>query len=450
MKRSHCLRVWALLAGLAAVSAARAQEPTPSQLQAEIEQLQARVQVLQSQQQAHQQDTAAAIDAILRDADRRSRLLADESPTMAGHDRGRFWMGSADGAFLLRPGVLLQFRGVAAWSEDGKGGGRDSTESGFEAARARLELDGTAFTPELTYFMEFSADDGQDVQLHRAWVRYQFTDNWSLRVGQFKDPVHHEELTSSSRQLAVERSLVNEVLGGGLSGRVQGMSLIHGGHADSSALSAEMAVHDGLESRNTPWPDEAGPGGAVQHWGIGGRAEYRALGHWRNYTDFTARGTEKDLLVLGMGGDYTEADDAAYVLGTADVQWENAGGLGVYGALLLTWTDPDAGEDLLNWGVVVQGGYMLWPTWEVFGRYGLILLDDAVAVGDATEDTFHEFTVGVNRYLGTNGSAGHRAKITIDLTWLPQGSPSRQDAIDVPAGVGGAQVILRGQFQLAL
>lgn len=450
MKHSHRMRVSALAAGTVIVAAACAQEPTPGQLQAQIEQLQARVQALQAQQKTHQQNTAAAIDAILRDAARRSRLLVDGSPTMAGYDRGRFWVGSADGAFLLRPGALFQFRGVGAWSEHGKGGGRDSTEGGFEVARARLELDGTAFTPEVTYFFEVAAEDGQDVQLDSAWVRYQFTDNWSMRVGQFKDPVHHEELTSSRRQLAVDRSLVNEVLGGGLSGRVQGMSLIYGGHADSSPLSGEMAVHDGLDSQNTRWPDEPGPGGASQHWGMAGRLEYRAMGDWRNYTDFTARGTESDLLVLGAGGDYTEADDATYVLATADVQWENTGGLGVYGAALLTWTDPDAGHDLLNWGAVLQAGYMLSPAWEVFGRYGLILTDDAVAVGDSTEDTFHEFAVGVNRYLGRNGSAGHRAKITIDLTWLPQGAPSEQDEIDVPAGNGEAQVILRGQFQLVL
>jgi hypothetical protein len=84
--------------------------------------------------------------------------------------------------------------------------------------------------------------------------------------------------------------------------------------------------------------------------------------------------------------------------------------------------------------------------WEVFGRYDVTFLDEDFVTG---EDTFHEFTVGVNYYLGQNGSAGHRAKLTVDVVYLPNGSPSDQTGLGILAGTED-QFVLRGQFQIQI
>jgi hypothetical protein len=37
---------------------------------------------------------------------------------------------------------------------------------------------------------------------------------------------------------------------------------------------------------------------------------------------------------------------------------------------------------------------------------------------------FHEIAAGINWFLGKDGEFGDRAKITIDVTYLPNGSPA--------------------------
>jgi hypothetical protein len=94
-----------------------------------------------------------------------------------------------------------------------------------------------------------------------------------------------------------------------------------------------------------------------------------------------------------------------------------------------------------DWGGIAQVSYLL-PDQKVepFARYDYVWFDNAFA---GTEHAMHEITVGVNRYF-----AGHNAKFTLDVTYLPNGAP----------GDGGADVLvststewlLRAQFQLLL
>jgi hypothetical protein len=178
------------------------------------------------------------------------------------------------------------------------------------------------------------------------------------------------------------------------------------------------------------------------------------MGDWRDYRDFTAKGTSKDLLVVGGAIDWSQAGDANLVIATVDGQWENTAGLGVYGALIFAHRDDafTGGDDSTDWGLLVQGGYMLNRSWEAFGRLDITMFDEdiAFASGDS-EDTFYEITVGANYYMGPDGSYGHRAKFTIDLSFLPNGAPSALDGIGVlDANSGGTEIMLRTQFQLII
>ena len=81
-----------------------------------------------------------------------------------------------------------------------------------------------------------------------------------------------------------------------------------------------------------------------------------------------------------------------------------------------------------------------------------IMFDNDVALsGGSTEDTFYEITLGANYYLGPDGSYGHRAKFTVDLSFLPNGAPAPLDGIGVlDSNDGGTEIMLRTQFQIMI
>ena len=70
--------------------------------------------------------------------------------------------------------------------------------------------------------------------------------------------------------------------------------------------------------------------------------------------------------------------------------------------------------------------------------------DDVLFANGATEDFFHELTVGVNYYI-----QGHAAKFTLDASYVPNGSPNNQTGLGILAG-DDAEFVFRGQFQLLL
>ncbi|HEX2972057.1 MAG TPA: porin, partial [Tepidisphaeraceae bacterium] len=127
------------------------------------------------------------------------------------------------------------------------GDNSDDIENGFETRRMKLSLEGTAFSPDLTYKFQWRTNtDGGDVTLEDAWARYMFSDDWGFRLGQFKDPVFHEELTSSKYQLAADRSMVNSILGIGEAAYTEGATLIYGGYNKNNPLNVEVGLTNGV------------------------------------------------------------------------------------------------------------------------------------------------------------------------------------------------------------
>ena len=435
----------------AAGSVARAAEPTTDELRQQIEQLQAKVQQLETNQQqsAAASDVDATIDRVLRDAEKRSQLMQMEGFT-AGYDDG-FKLRSADGNFLLNPYFQFQFRNTtnftdspAVFDADGDIIGFDDDEdvqNGFEVRRMKFGFRGNAFTPDLTYnFRWETQENGGGVTLEDATVQYQFADNLAVRAGQWKDDWTHEETVSSSRQLAADRSLLNELIAGGLTDYVQGVMLVI--NPQDSPWRANLAYHDGANTDNTDWQENTG-GNALTggpNFGVSGRVEYKFSGDWRSYDDFSAMNNNDNLLVVGGGVDYTQSGDNDLWFHTVDVQWENTNGLSLYGAYVANWADTDP-DDVYNWGALGQVGYMFNETTEVFGRVDYTQFDFDTATG---EDDFWEATVGLNYYW-----RGHAAKFTVDVTWLFDGSPTNVTGIGVLAS-DDDEFIIRGQFQLLL
>lgn len=433
--QSMCAAGLTVSLGLAAD--ARAADPSYDELKQQLDTLQQRIEQLSAPDMTRSVD--ATVERVLEDAHRRSQLLQTGGEITAGYDRG-FFIRSEDGNYVLRPSVLFQFRGITNHRTDGD----DDTQSGFEVRRLRPRLDGNFITPDLTYSFVFDVNrNGGDAAILDAWVQYRFAPQWAIKAGQFRESWYHEGDVPDSNQLAVERSLVDGLLGGSQVDRVQGISLIYGG-TDKDAVRVELTGHDGAISRNTDFQDTASG-----NFGAGARVEYKVSGEWAAYRDFSARGNKENLLVLGAGIDWTQAGDQDIYRTTSDVQWENTTGLGVYGALngVCTNVPSGNGEHRFDWGALIQAGYLLNPAWEVFARYDVVALDDDYMAG---EDLFNEFTIGVNWFLGKDGAAGHRAKITVDVIYLPDGAPSNQTGSGVLSNPDGYEIVLRGQFQLVL
>lgn len=416
---------------------ALAAEPTVQDMQKQIEALQAQINQLKATQE--QQVSAAAVDAtveqVLADAHKRSQLMQLEGFT-AGYSKGKFLIQSADGAFTLNPNFQLQVRHVVNAQDDSDDDW--NVEHGFEIRRMRFGVGGKLWK-NVEYTVVWGSNrNGGGLSLEDAVVGYNFSGTpWTVFGGQFKDPVHHEELVSSKHQIAAERSLLNEILGGGQTDRIQGVGVRY----EDGPLMGTVVFHDGANSDNTNFLDGGNGAAPVDDagadFGISARVEYLAFGNKKAYEDFTAMGNEEDLLVLGAGIDWTQDGSADVYFHTVDAQWETAGGLAIYGAYVATFTDF-GDDDTYDWGAVGQVAYMLNDKWEVFGRYAYIDLDNS-------DEELHEITGGVNYYVH-----GHSAKFTIDLTYLPNGAGGADTGLGYVDSGDDDQFVLRSQFQLLI
>ena len=474
--------VWTAAVSVVGLGAAcaRAAEPAQQELVDRIKALQAKVEQLEARQGGQPPVTEPiaasdgpqardAIDSVLRDADRRSTpSFLQVSGVTAGYLKNKFVIQDEAANFVLNPNLQFQFRHVANFRSDNSanGDGDDVIENGFEVRRLKFSFDGSVFGPGITYKFQWATNRANGTPLlEDAWARVSLAELWgqkfkdyALRIGQYKDPTFHEEITSSKRQMAVDRSLLNEVLAGGITDFIQGVTFIWDDGPEGLPLRAELGYSDGINSDNTNFVDGGGSafyGTANPDWGAFTRVEYLAMGGWKQYDDFTTLGNNEDLLVFGAGATYTENGNTTgggdTLLYTADVQYE-VGRLGLYGAYVGAYSEPStaAGGGVHDWGFIAQAGYLLSEKWEVFGRYDMTILDDSRFTSSDTEDTFPEITVGLNYYM--KGKAGsHAAKFTIDGTWLPSGAPNDQNGIGIldPDGDDG-QFVIRTQFQLLI
>jgi hypothetical protein len=452
--------VVALAMGATGVRAA--DEPSYSELVQQIRSLQAKVEQLEAKQAnaITRQDVQTTIRQVMEDAERRSRLL-DVQGISAGWNGERFYLKSDDDNFSIMPNALWQFRYVGNFRESVPGSAKtDSYEDGFENRRFRVGIDGNFFTEEFTYKLVISADRGNNASLLDAYGQYRFNKLFAIKAGQFKDVWNQEESVTDDRGLTVERSMLKALLGGSQTERIQGVNFIF---FDAQPWRAQAVLHDGATSRNTSWQDApiSGAGGVEpvlgsgdEDFGTTGRLEYFAAGTPKQYSDFTAMGNKQDLLVFGTGADYTQAGDNYGLFHTADAQWENTRGVGLYAAyvaLLRQVGSPSTGAsgvnagDFYDYGFVLQASYLVTKKFELFARYDWIRLDAAAFTAQRTvhQSQLQEVTTGFNYYLH-----GQNLKITVDASYLPNGSP------DLPAlgflATEDNSLVIRGQLTFSL
>ena len=381
-----------------------------------------------------------------------------------------FLLQTADRSFSLHPAFMAQFRAVANFRQGitqstggGEAGGIGAdNQFGFEVRRLRFSLDGNVLTPNIMYYVQFAADQGSSVGLLDAYVLYRISDQspLALKAGQFKDPVWHEQNLLPSNLLAADRSLVNALIGGGQTQRVQGMAIIY----DQDNLRGQLVAHDGYNSQNTSFVEAGGMGNEVgagagvtpTDFGLSVRAEDLVIGDrtpefnpFVEYDQFTALRAKQDIVVLGGGADYSQSGSDNVTFHTLDASYESVSGLSAYAAYLGAYRHIHAlkGVPLGNYydsGALAQAGYMLTSRIEPFVRYDYTHLDGSALTG-VSQDNIHEITVGANYYFH-----GQRAKATVDVSYLPNGCPTDVDTLGILKDDGHAEIFVRMQVQIEI
>lgn len=443
-----------ILAAVVGVLSTQVAMADTAELQREVADLKSQVAQLQMSQANNAQQMAATIDAVLRDAEHRTQLAADGGG--AGYDNG-FYIRT--GNFEMKPGIMMQFWNVTDYRQNTDGAKEDELENGFEIHRVEFGVSGTAFSKDLSYNVLFwTGGNSGNVELLDANATYMFSDALGIRAGQFTENFTHEQYLADSGLLAVERSLLDGALGSYPS-RVQGAALLYGNYNDKNPINAEIGLTDGSNSINSNYVGHypSDPGTSFTNhafdWGMYARAEYKVKGSWAAYQDMTAKSVGKeDLIVLGGAMAYDQGGNADVFGGTLDFQYKGKNGFSLYGAgVILNNNAAFNGDNQTNWGLLLQGSYLFSPAIEGFARVSYVNYDNAVVIGTDSEDAFYEVTVGMNYFLGKGGEAVNRAKITVDLSWLPNGLPGSMTSLGYLGDSNlDSEIVLRGQFQLAL
>jgi len=459
------------------------------QLQAEIEALRTENRKVQEQiarlegeagqtwlNERRAEEVKSLIADVLSDADTRASLLAEGMT--AGHNGKNFFLASADGTFLMKIDGQLQVRYI--WNSRDPGGDAtvpdsfDQNEAGFQVRRAKIAFGGHIGSPKLDYKIKLAINRASnDAYAEELIVGYHLTDSLYVWAGENKAPFLREELTSSSKQLAVERSLVNEMF---TVDKAQGICLEWESDMVHIAAMINDGAHSGDESGSSSYKDfgfrDASAFGGDKDFNadqvdfaISSRVDVKLAGEWGQMSDFTAWHGEPFAAFIGAGIHHQvgETGDNSLDNGGNDTitVWTVDGSIEIEGFNLFaayvgastSLDDISTSAESDPWAIVVQGGYQIAGIGsgilEPFVRYEHIDLDDLVDTAGGDNDEVDILTFGANYYFKK-----HAAKLTVDVVW------AMDPLINVPGisdGLGllkdnseddGDQIALRTQFQL--
>jgi hypothetical protein len=337
------------------------------------------------------------------------------------------------GGPTVRMGGQLQFRYVANFRDDVAGD--EDTAIGFQARRTRLWARGNL---DDVWGFRVTTDFGRSgggASLLDAFATMKTDGGWEFVFGQTKLPFLREELVSSTRQLAADRSITNSVF---TAGRAQG---VWARYSDEN-MRFHAAFSDGARSINTDFTSAA-----EADWALTGRFEYLFAGdRWGALDDFTGwhgddfAGMAGGAVHYQSGGDSFNTADVDIFSATADVQVKG-NAWNAFGAVVWRNIDPDGADSADDLGFIVQGGWMPAEQFELFARWDSILADN--------ESDFNTLTAGVNYFFSERS---HAAKFTADVQWF---FDTQADSL-APASTSTAlladpndnQVALRLQLQI--
>ncbi len=358
-------------------------------------------------------EVKSLVKEVLADADTRASLL--EGGMSAGHNGKNFFLASEDGSFKMTLGGQIQFRHI--WVHQDEASASDADDTGFQMRRMKLKAKGHVASPKLKYELVFAGDRGDGaVEIEDAKMGYSFGNGWAVDFGKFKIPFLREELTSSSKQLAVDRSLVTEWFTLDRSEQVQ-LSY------STDTFKFALSINDGADEEfSTIGADDA-------EFAVAARVDVALQGKLKQAGDFTTWSKDDTGLFVG-GAVFFQAGDSHngnagsnngfgnYTSWTIDGSFES-NGLSLFAAYIGANMDYDGSSsvDQDPMGLLVQAGYHIIPDkLEPYVRWEMI---DSDVQG---EEELQAFTFGLNWYINK-----HNAKFTTDVVWVYDGDISGND-----------------------
>ena len=393
------------------------------------------------------EERSTQIRGIVTDvlSDSATRMSLQDSGATAGwNSELGFFLRSSDNRFLLRVSGLVQARYM--FSTTGEAGAENQTQLGnngvitggaqdipnaqygFDMPHTRLVFQGHVFEPGIRYYLrtQFSPIQGFSpdtnwvnpvntgaLDVLDAYVTFDLTNEWSVRIGQFKLPFSRERLVSVQNRLAATNSFIDDIMG---LNRSQGVELSTRG----DDLAWSVAISDGGTDNllagisnnsgyfpvgtapvNTPFWDQQAD------FAITSRVEFKIAGTWDEYREMTSPPGEAEGLLVGLAGHYqigsrpttdgyfnplplpgarpvptliNSSGNNQWFNLTADATW-NLGGATLFGAIYYSnsetkWSTESFSNGLSTvsgstnlLGILLQGSFYLSEKWELYGRY---------------------------------------------------------------------------------
>ena len=383
---------------------------------------------------------------VLEDADARANLAGDG--ILAGYDGGAYLM-SLDENWKLKINGVVQARWLYNSAD------QQTSQRGFELRRSKVIFSGNIFNPSWTYKITTTWGRAGGSNTEDAWIAKNFDNGQWIKAGQFKAWFLRENIISSTKQLAVNSSMVQNAFAYGW---VQGVST---GWNDDD-LNIFFQYLDGPWSSNTP-----ALGATTDAWIA--RAEFKfGEASWSDFGYFTSKIGAKEGLLIGVGYEnYTTDTTGGFEYGNAnadessgwtiDATWRGDG-WNLFGYIVETTgkdTTTNLEQDSTGW--LIQGGVMVNNNYELFAQYQHGEINDATFASGSNE--MSAVRVGIN-YWPVAGS--NNLKWTTDVAW--SNDSLAEDVAN--AGIGSAdwtgtgngwrsdlrnndgQMLLRSQLQL--
>lgn len=442
----------------------------------------------------------AIVSDVLADAGTRDSLQASGATAGWNKDQGGFFLASPSGDFKLNIKGQVQVRWAYNNRDNSGLTGTVPKESnwGFENRRTKLTFTGFVVDPSWIYEVKLVANRTTGTvsgatysannivgSVEEIFIQKDFGNGIAVRAGQFKTPFIREELVSSSSQLAVERSLVNDVFSTKFG---QGIQAEFGGRAGEQ-WRATAFYGDGMRANASSVPSSvtANAGGYAgsyttsfnqntTNWAFAGRVEYLGAGNWRQMRDLNSYiGDDKGWMIgLGaMGQSLRPTNEGTQTASATDSMWGITADLtmhfggatlyaaGVYRDVQLAGNVATRGggtsDSMGQWGAVVQGGYFLNNEVELFARYEVGSTDTdkfRVAEPGIELESNSIVTVGVNYLFGGNKDVKWTTDVGYALAPIGDFNSSGADWLSDGSSTAGngftndGQWVLRSQIQL--
>ena len=334
-----------------------------------------------------------------------------------------------DSSFSFKFHMRMQHLFVATFDETS-----EDWSSQFLVRRARLKFGGFAWTPKLSYKVELgltnrdisvNKEDGNGRGASRiildAVLKWKFSKNWALWVGQTKLPGNRERVISSANLQFVNRSLVNSRFnldrdaGIQLRGKykvgktliVPSFSISQGEGRDITSLN--FGGHDYTAHLDfLPLGKFSKKGDYIGSDLAREKTPKIAFGFTYDYNDRAVRqGGQLGSFVRDSTGAYAENSLTAFM---ADMMFKYQGF-----SLMTEYAVKSADKKIEGLskgfktgnGFVIQAGYLFKNNVELAARYTTIRSDNHFS-GIKDED---EITIGFSKYI-----VGHALKIQTDLS----------------------------------